>query len=118
MEHFGVDLLDLWRGRLSIRRVHVLITSLMCKPGRSVLLAAMDETAQWGTAEHLLARVSDALELSNYLFIRANSEESSDLPLPEPIPRPGLGPVDLAAPEPDFASGAEVANFFTHMSTL
>ncbi|MFE4513764.1 hypothetical protein ACFRMQ_06115 [Kitasatospora sp. NPDC056783] len=113
-----MDLLDLWRGRLSLRRVHVLISSLMRKPGRSTLLAAMDETAQWGTAEHLLARVSDSLELSNYLFIKANSESSADLPIPQPIPRPGLDPVDLAAPEPDFASGAEVADFFTRMSTL
>ncbi|WP_233290232.1 hypothetical protein [Kitasatospora sp. MBT66] len=98
--------------------MHVLICGLMRKPGRSALLAELDETAQWGTAEHLLARVSDALEASNYLFIKANSSEVDDLPIPEPVPRPGLDIAELASPEPDFANGAEVAGFFTHMSTL
>ncbi|MGW3232472.1 hypothetical protein [Kitasatospora sp. NPDC001095] len=118
LEFYGVDLLDLWRGRLSLRRVHVLISSLMHKPGRSVLLAELDETTQWGTAEHLMARVSDALELSNYLFIKANSESSADLPIPEPIPRPGAEALELPAPEPDFASGDQLADFFTRMSNL
>ncbi|MCX4685472.1 hypothetical protein OG401_14310 [Kitasatospora purpeofusca] len=98
--------------------MHVLISALMHKPGRSALLAELDETAQWGTAEHLLARMSDALEASNYLFIKANSDDTDDLPIPEPVPRPGLDIAELTTPEPNFASGAEVAGFFTHMSTL
>ncbi|MFF1908621.1 hypothetical protein [Kitasatospora sp. NPDC058218] len=118
LEHFGIDLLDLWRGRLSLRRVHVLINSLMHKPGRSALLAAMDETTQWGTAEHLLARVSDALELSNFLFIKANSEDAGDLPLPAPVPRPGNDSPELASSEPDFADGSELSDFFSRMSNL
>ncbi|MFJ9771820.1 hypothetical protein ACIRVF_11300 [Kitasatospora sp. NPDC101157] len=78
----------------------------------------MDETTQWGTADHLLARVSDALELSNFLFMKANSDSSADLPIPQPIPRPGVESLELPAPEPDFATGTEVADFFTRMSNL
>ncbi|MFD4904992.1 hypothetical protein [Kitasatospora purpeofusca] len=95
-----------------------MINSLMHKPGRSALLAAMDETTRWGTAEHLLARVSDALELSNFLFIKANSEDAGDLPIPGPVPRPGVDPPELASPAADFADGSELSEFFSRMSNL
>ncbi|MFJ5066530.1 hypothetical protein ACIQC7_08950 [Kitasatospora sp. NPDC088556] len=90
----------------------------MRKPGRSVLLAELDESAQWGSAEHLLARASDALELSNYLFIKANSEDSADLPIPEPIPRPGMPAPELQPHDEHFADGAELAGFFSRMNSL
>ncbi|MEU1176558.1 hypothetical protein ABZ464_02730 [Streptomyces sp. NPDC005820] len=78
----------------------------------------MDETTQWGSTEHLLARVSDALELSNYLFLKANSNEKN-IPLPEPLPRPGSTEPEKTKPaEHEFASGEELSNFFTQMSNL
>ncbi|MFJ2187828.1 hypothetical protein ACIOJE_07650 [Kitasatospora sp. NPDC087861] len=98
--------------------MHVLINALMHKPGQSVLLAELDETARWGTADHLLARVSDALELSNFLFLKANSEESADLPIPEPLPRPGMPTPELPSSETYFADGGEVADFFSRMNSL
>ncbi|MEV5875750.1 hypothetical protein AB0L75_16245 [Streptomyces sp. NPDC052101] len=110
-------MLDLWRGRLSIRRVGVLITSLCKKPGRSTFLAAMNESSAWDTTEHLLARISDGIELSNYLVIKANSSEDPGLEPPTPLPRPGE-PEPPPEPETRFASGTEVASFFTQMSTL
>jgi hypothetical protein len=117
LEFFHTDLLDLWRGRLSIRRVGVLIDALMRKPGKSSLLMAMDERSYWSESDYLLARVSDALELSNYLFIKANAETSEDLELPAPIPRPG-DPESQPEPQPDFASTAEVSAFFGRMNSL
>ncbi|MCM1967793.1 hypothetical protein [Streptomyces sp. G1] len=111
-----MDLLDLWRGRLSLRRIGVLVASLCRKPGRSTLLAAMDGSTAWDTSEHLLARISDGIELSNFLFIQANSAEETGLEPPTPLPRPGQ-----PEPEPervDFASGTEVASFFTQMNNL
>ncbi|MFD8594551.1 hypothetical protein ACFV1L_06080 [Kitasatospora sp. NPDC059646] len=116
MEFFGLDLLDVWRGRLSLRRIHVCVLSLMAKPGRSTLLAAMDESTRWGSAEYLLARVSDAMELNNYLFLKANSEKADDLPLPVPLPRPGEP--EAETPELEFASSAELSDFFAQMSSL
>ncbi|QUI30684.1 hypothetical protein H9W91_07295 [Streptomyces alfalfae] len=120
LEFFGVDLLDLWCGRLSLRRIHVLINSLMHKAGRSTLLAVLDETTLWGSTEHMLARISDALELSNYLFIKANtSEDAEEMPLPTPLPRPGV-PEESEPQTPDFqfASGEELSNFFAQMNNL
>ncbi|WP_333745379.1 hypothetical protein [Streptomyces sp. IBSBF 2950] len=90
----------------------------MHKAGRSTLLATMDETTQWGSSEHLLARVSDALELSNFLFLKANSNDKN-IPLPEPLPRPGSPePVKSKPAEHEFASGEELSNFFTQMNNL
>lgn len=117
MEFFHTDLLDLWRGRLSLRRVGVLIDALMRKPGRSALLMAMDERASWSESDYLLARLSDAAELSNFLFIKANAEETEDLELPTPLTRPG-DPDPQPISQPDFSSGAEVSAFFGRMNSL
>ncbi|MFD4608278.1 hypothetical protein ACFWOT_09190 [Streptomyces sp. NPDC058440] len=119
LQFFGIDLLDLWRGRLSLRRISVLIGALMRQTGRSALAAVLDEAAEWSESEYLLARVSDALELSNFLFIKANSgEEAQDIPVPDPLPRPGQ-----IEPEPEpvsytHASTDEVVDFFTRMNSL
>ncbi|MFI5877532.1 hypothetical protein ACIBAH_34885 [Streptomyces sp. NPDC051445] len=119
LEFFNVDLLDVWRGRLSIRRIGVLIDSLMRKPGKSTLLMAMDERAAWSESDYLLARVSDALELSNFLFLKANASESDDLEFPAPVTRPGdPEPSQQPAPQPEFASGQEVVDFFGRMNSL
>jgi len=88
----------------------------MRKAGRSALAAVMDEAAEWSTEDYLLARVSDALETANYLFIKANSSGASDLDAPAPIPRPGQS--EPPAPVYEYASGAEVAGFFTQMSSI
>ncbi|MGW5773109.1 hypothetical protein ACWEVY_28655 [Streptomyces longwoodensis] len=119
LQHFGVDFLDLWRGRLSLRRVSVLINSLLSQPGRSVLAAAADESAVWGESEYLLARVSDALELSNYLFYQANSgEDADDWPIPVPLQRPGTDPIPEPEPAHSHASTEEVIDFFNRMNNL
>jgi hypothetical protein len=117
LEFFRVDLLDLWRGRLSLRRIAVLVKSLGRRPGRSSLAAVMDESAEWATSDYLLARISDALEMSNFLFLKANAEDSKSITPPDPIPRPGI---EFEEPEPDieYSSGEEVAGFFAQMSKL
>lgn len=119
LEFFGVDLLDLWRGRLSLRRIWVLIRSLMNKPGRSTLLMAMDERARWPESNYMLARVSDALELSNFLFLKANVAESEakNLELPPPITRPGE-PEPQPEREPEFSDAQELTAFFGRLNSL
>ncbi|MGG2462838.1 hypothetical protein ACO0M4_23970 [Streptomyces sp. RGM 3693] len=95
----------------------MLIASLCRKPGRSSVLAALDESTTWDTREHLLARISDGIELSNYLFIQANSSEDTGLEPPKPLPRPGQ-PEQQPEPQFEFASGSDVASFFTQMNNL
>ncbi|QLE71111.1 hypothetical protein FGW37_05395 [Streptomyces rectiverticillatus] len=88
----------------------------MAKPGRSLLLAALDEPSAWSITDHLTARISDALELSNFLFIKANSSDADDLAPPEPIRRPGH--VEPPEPKPEFATGEQLSAFMANMSNL
>ena len=76
---------------------------------------SLDESAEWSPEMYVAARMSDALEVSNYLFIQANSAEDAEpLEAPQPIPRPGQPEVpEPVKPKPEeFASGPEVAAFF------
>lgn len=81
---------------------------------------ALDESTEWTPEMYVAARISDGIELSNYLFIQANSAEDAEVPMPEPIPRPGKPEVqEETKPKPeDFASGQEVAAFFGRMNSL
>ncbi|MEU1353885.1 hypothetical protein ABZ410_08265 [Streptomyces cinnamoneus] len=88
----------------------------MGKAGRSALLAAFDESATWSVQDHLSARISDALELANFFFLKANSTESQGLTPPDPIRRPGQP--EPARPETGFASGEELSAFLAGMSNI
>lgn len=81
---------------------------------------ALDESTEWTPEMYVAARISDAQELSNYLFIQANSaEDAEDIPMPEPIPRPGQPAAEDEKPKPeDFATGQEVVAFFNQMNSL
>jgi hypothetical protein len=104
---------------LAIRKIVRYVKSLMRKPGRSTLLMAIDPRTEWGPDLYIAARISDALELSNYLFLQANSEDSTSIPAPEPIKRPGEHEADEPSESSlEFASGPEVADFFNRMSNL
>ncbi|MFJ7901891.1 hypothetical protein ACIQ6V_15610 [Streptomyces sp. NPDC096198] len=102
---------------MSLRRLHVLIQGLFKKPGESLLLLDLDEATSWTETNHILARISDGMELSNYLFIKANSAEDDGLEPPKPLPRPGQT-AEEPKPQHDLASGEEVADFFNHFGTL
>ena len=110
LRFYGVDLLDYHRGRLSARRLRVLIQHL---PKEAALVRAVrGEAAEWGLAEHLLATAVDQLAAGNWLFAAAHTAEDRDPPQrPEPVPRPGVdtGGVDTGV---DPASPAEIAAFF------
>ncbi|MFF9481392.1 hypothetical protein [Streptomyces sp. NPDC014733] len=92
--------------------------SLLKKPGRSTLMAAMDESTSWSPGEYLMARVSDAMELSNFLFLKANSPEADGLDPPSPIPRPGEPEPEERKVDHEFATGEELASFFSRMSSM
>lgn len=84
----GYDLLDMWRGKLSPRKVDVLIRGL---PVDSATRMAMnDRKPLWTDTDFLLAAVIDAT--NNVAWTVANK----DVPkkdwgkLPEPFPRPGM----------------------------
>ncbi|MEV5849825.1 hypothetical protein AB0M32_48490 [Streptomyces sp. NPDC051985] len=113
LRHYGVDLLDWHRGRLSSRRLRVLIAHLPADS--SYARAVHGEQADWTVTDHLLAAVVDHLAVANWMFATVNRDEDTDpAPYPEPVPRPGEGEgaVETAgSPEPRGATLAEVVAF-------
>ncbi len=110
-----MDLLDWHRGRLSSRRLSVLVRQL---PRDSAVNRELHgEITEWGTAEHLLAAITDHLAAANWMTVAMNGEEGSDPPeYPEPVPRPGAaetdpGPAEAPAPA-DLPTGGELMRFF------
>lgn len=62
--YFNVDVLDLWRGKLSLRKLRVLLTYLPADSLAARQIAGFDdELSQWSLGDVLLARVSDELAL-------------------------------------------------------
>jgi len=108
LRFYGVDLLDYHRGRLSARRLRVLIQHL---PKEAALVRTVrGEEADWGLAEHLLAAAVDQLAAGNWLFAAAHTPEDRDPPQrPDPVPRPGS---DRATGDLPAATPAELAAFF------
>lgn len=105
--HYGIELVDLFRGRLSWRRLGVLVEHL---PDTNATRRSLgDDAADWGLTEHLLAAAVDCLRAANW-------QRSGKGRQPKPIPRPGVQsePRPVARHghvDPD-RSPAEVAAFF------
>lgn len=115
-----MDLLDWHRGRLTSRRLAVLVRHL--PKDSAVAWQRHGEAAGWGPAEYLLAAVADHLAVANWITTTINRDEHSEPPeYPEPVPRPGRqdeGP-DEDGPAPraeERAAGrptrAELVQFF------
>ncbi|MFD7918931.1 hypothetical protein ACFV3R_06895 [Streptomyces sp. NPDC059740] len=83
-----MDLLDWHRGRLTTRRLAVLVKHL---PRDSATLRETDgEAVEWGVSDYLLAAVVDHLAAANWMFSVVNGDGESEPPeQPVPVPRPG-----------------------------
>ncbi|MFE0046290.1 hypothetical protein [Streptomyces albireticuli] len=81
-------MLDWHRGRLSARRLSVLIAHL--PRDSSVNRRLHGEAVEWGAAEHLLAAITDHLAAANWMTSVINGDPDEERPdYPEPVPRPG-----------------------------
>lgn len=99
-------MLDVHRGRMSWRRLRVILQSL---PPQSLTMTALrnacpdeeleeqadtgrPEEAPWSQLEQLVATVADAVRRVEYVLICANTDKAGSRPSPpEPIRRPGAG---------------------------
>jgi hypothetical protein len=108
LRHYGVDLLDYHRGRLSARRLRVLVQRL---PRDAALVRAVHgEDAEWGLTEQLLAAAVDQLATGNWLFATTHTPEQASPPeRPRPLPRPGIETGEDSAPA---ATTEQIAAFF------
>lgn len=79
-QDIGIELADLFRGRLTWRRFGVLLRQL---PRTSRFARALDPAAAWSIGEHLQALTLDALNGANWQRSRSRRKA------PEPIKRPG-----------------------------
>lgn len=84
----GIDLGDWFRGRLSSRRLWSLIVNLICDPQTNT---ARVTGGPWNMNTLLMAALIDDVRLGNYILAAANSPRGKNpIPLPKPIPRPGV----------------------------
>lgn len=83
----GIDLRDVVRGVLPVRRLLVLIRGLVEDPSTWVYRLL---TGGWSLSDHLSAAIVDEVRLANYLFVRVNSRKGSAGKPPDPVVRPGL----------------------------
>ncbi|WP_343242467.1 MULTISPECIES: hypothetical protein [unclassified Streptomyces] len=87
LRFYGLDLLDWHRGRLSSRRLAVLIRHLP-REG-AVARETEGEAAEWSVGDYLLAHAVDQLAQANWMFATVNQDEDADpLDPPQPLPRP------------------------------
>jgi hypothetical protein len=111
LRYYGVDLHDYHRGRLSARRLRVLIQHL---PRDAALVRAVHgEDAEWGLTEHLLAAAVDQLATGNWLFATVHTPEQASVPdRPAPVPRPGVAATGPDAGTAETATPEQLAAFF------
>ena len=99
--YYRVDLRDLWRGGLTLRRLRVLLDGLppdslwwTAMRQRDDLLATAGggdvDTARWDTTHELLAALIDATNEVAWTVAQVNSKHK--LPSPSRFPRPGTKP--------------------------
>ena len=90
LRFYGVDLLDLYRGRLSMRRLSVLLRAL---PREAATVQALDPALTWGVAEYLAANTVDTLQALLWTYLAAHrGKGQTPPPRPERTPRPGDAP--------------------------
>ncbi|PWS42571.1 hypothetical protein DKT74_21415 [Streptomyces sp. ZEA17I] len=93
-----MDLLDWHRGRLTSRRLAVLVKHM---PRDSAVSRELDgDGAEWTVSDYLLAAAVDHLAAANWMFASVNTDEDSEPPeAPVPVPRPGDGAEAREAPD-------------------
>ncbi|MFJ2738057.1 hypothetical protein ACIO3O_00135 [Streptomyces sp. NPDC087440] len=95
-----MDLLDWHRGRLSSRRLAVLVRH---PPQDSASARELNgEAADWSVTDYLLARAVDHLAEANWMYATVNQDEDAErLEYPVPVVRPGTG---VREPDEDLPS--------------
>ncbi|MFC7217088.1 hypothetical protein ACFQLX_02705 [Streptomyces polyrhachis] len=113
-----MDLLDWHRGRLSSRRLAVLVRHL--PRDSAVARATQGETAEWSLTDYLLAQAVDHLAEANWMTATIHRDEDAEpLDYPKPVPRPGMDGQDDEAAEspadgtPALPSPGQLAVFFS-----
>ncbi|MFI7289392.1 hypothetical protein ACIBRY_22465 [Streptomyces anulatus] len=105
-----MDLLDWHRGRLTSRRLAVLVKHM---PRDSAVAQELHgEASEWSVSDYLLAAAVDHLAAANWMFASVNTDEDAEQPAP-PVPVPRPGEASAAADEPEAPSRGDLLRFFS-----
>ncbi|MFI6057480.1 hypothetical protein [Streptomyces sp. NPDC051286] len=107
-------MLDWHRGRLSSRRLAVLVRHL---PRDSAVMRDLHgEEVEWSVTDHLLATAVDQLAEANWMFAMVHRDEDSEPPTyPSPVSRPATKPAGVVQEEAavsSMPSSEALAQFF------
>lgn len=108
----GIDLVDFYRGKITLRRIVVAIRQLPAgarlwkalAPPQAGKSDATPGDAAWSGVEHKLAAVFDAVQNVTHVLQVVNSEKGKAPPAPARMPRPG----DLQRARTKYAEGRRV----------
>jgi hypothetical protein len=83
---YGVDLVDLWRGTLTLRRVRVLLEGLPPDSSTAYAVAEADNgpLAGWRLTDVLLGRLTDELALYRWQWETAHLDPKKSKPRKQP----------------------------------
>lgn len=88
LSRIGIPLSDWFAHRLTTRRLIMLIKGLAQDPNTNTFRSL---NGIWDTSALLMATLIDDIRLGNFILAAANSPKGKNpLPLPKPIPRPGV----------------------------
>ena len=100
LRYYSIELVDLWRGRLSFRRLALLIRHLPSDSWTQTKLRDENENelvepdtdaprsfGPWALENYQLAQLRD--EIAALRFVVAHTAGNKDYPEPAPTPRPG-----------------------------
>ena len=79
---YQMDLLDLYRGNIPVRKVANLAANL---PAGALIWQVTEHPNSWTTTDYLLAEQVDALNIANWI---AGGAKANDKPKPLPRPAP------------------------------
>lgn len=98
--YYGLDLVDIWRGKLSPRRAWQLAEYLPPDSALSASLGGVLEHRSWTLEARLLAAIFNAIRIADYANIRVSGGKGSrpeTINPPEPKVRKSKPKINLAA---------------------
>jgi hypothetical protein len=103
--YYGVDILDISRRKVSLRKACVLIGNLPPESATMTairldspepeenaeeIISADPDRSRWSSSEMLMAQLIDEIRMLRYVFTIANSAKADKVPLPDQVRRPGV----------------------------
>lgn len=101
----GVDLLDLWRGQVTPRKLDVMIRGL--PPDSATRIAMNGKEPLWSRTDYILADLIDSNNGVAWLVANQDAPQWKRSQFPDPYPRPGDTPKKRVITEADLKAFRE-----------